>query len=348
MNNAATTATPAVVAEILDEIVAFVKRFVIFQDPDHYRLVALWVFHTHAFDAAVATPYLYVKSAEPQCGKTRLLETVELLVRNPKKTANMSAGALYAAIESQRPTIMLDEIDAIFTGGKANEDLRNMLNSGYIASGSVERQTMGAGGVRETETYSTFAPKALAGIDNGAIPATIADRCMVFDLKRKKKDETAERLNLRIVTPQAEDLKTRIHAVAMASLEKLAAQNPADIETISDRQFDIAEPLLQIAMIAKGWTKPTREAVERVFAQRKPAETLTVKALRTIKALFEEGDRDRVSSAEFAAAMDMTQAKASRLFHNYGINSKTIKFPGVNAAKGFSREDFTDAFERYL
>lgn len=333
---------------ILDDIITFVKRFVIFADPIHYDILALWILHTHAFDAAYATPYIYVTSAEPQCGKTRTIEIAEMLARNPKSTARMSPGALYAAIESTRPTVFLDEVDAIFSG-KSNEDLRGMLNSGYTHKGSVELQTMIKGGERTTVSYSTFCPKLLAGIDNGELPATIADRCIVFSLKRRKLDgtEEIERLNPRKVEPQAEALKARISEWAMTRLEVIADAEPEIVEGISDRAFQIAEPLLQIGMQVRGWTARSRAAIEHVLREKKPTETLNTKALRIARELFDEGDRDRITSAELAAALEMTPAKASRLLTSYGIKTQSMKYHG-SVVRGFFRAECADAFERYL
>ena len=42
-------------------------------------VVALWVIHTHCVQHIEQTPYLAVTSPEKQCGKSRLLETLELL-----------------------------------------------------------------------------------------------------------------------------------------------------------------------------------------------------------------------------------------------------------------------------
>lgn len=334
---------------ILDEVIRFVKRFVIFADPVHYEILGLWIIHTHAFDAAYATPYIYVTSAEPQSGKTRTIEIAELLARSPMTTASASPGALYAAVESRRPTIFLDEVDAIFSG-KANEDLRGMLNSGYTHKGSVERQTMVKGGERESVRYSTFCPKLLAGIDNGELPATIADRCIVFNLKRRRLDgtEEIERLNPRKIEPQAEALKDKIAHWAAAHIEAIADAEPAEISEISDRAFQIAEPLLQIGMQIRGGTERSRAAVRHALGQKKPVETLGTKALRVARDLFSDGERDRISSAEFAAAMDMTPPKASRLLTAYGIQPVVIKFPGGTTVRGFRRETFTDAWQRYL
>lgn len=336
---------------ILDEIITFVRRFVVFADPVHYDILALWILHTYQFahDAVTpyATPYIYVTSAEPQCGKTRTIEVAELLARNPKSTARMSPGALYAAIESVRPTVFLDEVDAIFSG-KSNEDLRGMLNSGYTYKGNVELQTMVKGGERTTVQYSTFCPKLLAGIDNGELPATIADRCITFNLKRRKLDgtEEIERLNPRKIEREADELKSRISVWVAANAAEIAECEPADLP-IGDRAFQIAEPLLQVGMRVVGWTQRSRDAIVHVLAEKKPSETLNTKALRMARELFADGDRDRITSAELAAAMDLTQAKASRLLTSYGIKAQSMKFHG-SVVRGFYRADCADAFERYL
>ena len=74
--------------------------------------VALWVVHTHAFQAAECTPYLSINSAEKQSGKTRLLEVLELLVARPWLTGRVTAAALIRKVARDTPTLLLDETDA--------------------------------------------------------------------------------------------------------------------------------------------------------------------------------------------------------------------------------------------
>jgi hypothetical protein len=101
-------------ALLLDDVSVFVRRFVVLSDAQ-LAAVALWIAHTHAFEAAAATPYIAVTSAMPSSGKTLLLEVSELLVREPLPTANISDAALFRAIGAEiTPTLLLDEVDAIF------------------------------------------------------------------------------------------------------------------------------------------------------------------------------------------------------------------------------------------
>jgi hypothetical protein len=67
-------------AQLLGDLVAFVRRFVVLSDAQAAG-VALWIAHSHGFEAADTTSYLSITSAEMRSGKTRLLEVLELLVR---------------------------------------------------------------------------------------------------------------------------------------------------------------------------------------------------------------------------------------------------------------------------
>lgn len=108
---------------ILNDAVYFLRRFVVM---DAVQVDALWTAHTHAAEAADTTPYLLVTSAEKRSGKTRLLDVLELLVHEPQPIANISDAALFRAIKELKPTLLLDEVDAIFGGKGEREDLRGL------------------------------------------------------------------------------------------------------------------------------------------------------------------------------------------------------------------------------
>ena len=176
---------------LLDKIELFIRRFVVV-DEAQAAAAALWVPHTWAIDAAHATPYLYASSAEPESGKTRMLEVLRELVRNPILTMNVSDAALFRTIDSRKPTLFFDEVDAIFSP-KARErghrdDLRSLLNAGYRRGELVLR--MGGGNNTTLETFAVFGPKCLAGL--GTLPPTLASRCIRIELKRRRQDEPVE------------------------------------------------------------------------------------------------------------------------------------------------------------
>src|SRR3981081_4336642 len=72
----ATRPTP----NLVDRIAAFIERFVFLKDKALYRLLALWIIHTYLMDEFDHTGYVFAHSPEPESGKTRLLEILDVLV----------------------------------------------------------------------------------------------------------------------------------------------------------------------------------------------------------------------------------------------------------------------------
>src|SRR5262249_55488982 len=75
--------------DIIRSLEGHFKLYVI--QPDRTPLpIALWVLVTYGFDSFDALPYLLINSPAPRCGKTRLLECLELTVHNPRRASNIS------------------------------------------------------------------------------------------------------------------------------------------------------------------------------------------------------------------------------------------------------------------
>src|SRR5262249_32382041 len=118
-------------ALLLDDLARFVGRFVVLSKAQ-VDAIALWIVHTWAIASAEVTAYLWVSSPLKRSGKTLLVHDVlALLVRSPLPTVNISDAALFRVVAEQTPTLLFDEIDAIF-GAKAREreDLRGLICGG--------------------------------------------------------------------------------------------------------------------------------------------------------------------------------------------------------------------------
>lgn len=327
----------------LRDIIAFTKRFVAFTDESHAVILALWILHTWTFDAAYATPYIYVNSAEPQSGKTRMLEIAHLLARNSQRSDIASSASLYRMLADMQPTLFVDEVDTVFTGAK-NEDLRGVLNSGYKSGSLIPRFTG-----KEVEWFPTFCPKMLVGIDNAEMPDTLRDRCIPMVLKRKKAGQEVERFIPRKVEPEAEELRERIETWANRNMERiLRAPDPAIIEGISDRKFEISEPLLTVAAVC-GFAREARKALRELLAGQMPKKSPGIQALESAHELMTADVKlDRISSASLAAHLGISPKKLGVILNPYGITPSTVRFASGEKAKGYHRSDFQDAWERYL
>jgi hypothetical protein len=172
---------------LLEQVRAFVRRFVVLPSDAAATALALFVLHTWAIAAAEATAYMVVISAEKGSGKTRVLEVLGYLVREPWHTAGVSEAALFRKIEQDEPCLLLDEVDAIFgSNSERTEPLRAALNAGNRRGGRITRCVPPK---MELGEFSVFCPKALAGIDSGRLPDTIKDRSVILHMKRRRAGE---------------------------------------------------------------------------------------------------------------------------------------------------------------
>jgi hypothetical protein len=351
---------PTDVGETLDSIAAFVRRFVVMSDAEG-TAIALWVFHTHALDAADATPYVAISSAEPESGKTQLLEVLELLVHNPWFTSRVTAAVLTRRIDKEQPCLLLDESDAAFRGDREySETLRGVLNAGYRRGGCISL-CVGQGASIGYVTLSVFAPKAIAGLD--ALPDTVVSRSIPIRLKRKRTGEQAERFRRRSVSDSAEPIRDSTASLAAHHLDRLTYSHPLMPEGLRDRACDVWEPLLAIAELAGDtWTTRARQAaVELSGAAYSTDETLGIQLLTDIRLVME--GMNRISSAELVAGLNglaespwcewskgrgLVQRTLAIQLARFRIHSNSIRLDDGSNLKGYRRQQFEDDWDRYL
>jgi hypothetical protein len=347
-------------AKLLDDIATYVRRFVVLSSAQA-DAIALFVLHTHTIEAADATPFIAITSAEMRSGKTRLLEVLDLLVRRPWRAITPSDAVLFRKVDAEAPTLLLDEVDAIF-GPKAKEQegLRALLNAGNRRGVTVDR-CLPVGRTVELVKFSVFCSRALAGI--GKLPATVADRSIPIRLKRRAKSEQVERFRFRDVAPEAEALRRRIETWAVRTVDVLREARPQVPDALDDRQTDGAEPLLAIADVAGGeWPDRSRSAlVELCTSQAAADESAGIRLLRDVQAIFEVHRVARLHSADLCENLaELEEAPwgdyqgkpikprtLARLLEPYGVRSSQVKIDGRNR-HGYTLKGFSDAWGRYI
>jgi hypothetical protein len=346
---------------MLDALVTFVRRFVALTD-SQARVWALWVIHTHLFETAEQTPYLWITSPEKRSGKSRLLEVSELFVARPWLTGRVSAAALVRKVDKERPALLLDESDAAFNGEKDYaEALRGILNTGHRKSGRASH-CVGVGTAMDVRNFSTFCPKAIAGI--GRLPDTVADRAIPIRLRRKARSESVERFRERLAREEADPIREAVEAWARSAASVLADARPSLPEELSDRAQDGAEPLLAIAdLAATDWPKSARSALVELFGgDRAEEESLGVRLLSDCRTVFAARGADRLGSAdlcgflvaiadspwpEFHKGRPLTVRGLARLLNPFEIVPGTIRLDDGSTPKGYYRLSFEDAWTRY-
>ncbi len=354
-------------AELLAGVESFVRKYVVMGRAELVA-VALWVPHVYAFDAADTTPYLAVTSATKRSGKSRLLEVLEALLGTGRSlfTSNMTPAALYRVVDAAPGrALLMDEYDRIGNKERA-EELAGLVNSGFRRRGGAAYRVVGKGADLKVAPFSTFSPKALAGI--GTLPDTVADRAIPIRMRPKLATEQVARFRERDFE-QAAPIRGGLGTWAGFATEELRAARPEIPAELNDRAQDAWEPLLAIANMA-GADWPTRAWAAAVELHSRAAdiadESANLLALAHVREAF--GETDRMATADLLRVLvqrddgpwagwwgdDLdrghVQAPAQRLrrlLAPFGVKSKTVRIDG-KTPRGYERADFTDTWARHL
>src|SRR5262245_21015216 len=308
-------------ARLLDGVHRFVTRYVVLGEHAGVA-VALWVVHAWVLDAFEVTGYLEIRSPVRRCGKSTLLDVLELLVPRPWKAISPSEAVFYRQISTKMPTLLLDEVDAIFNRkAEATEGLRACLNAGNKRGTTVPRCVPPH---MEIAEFEVFCAKALAGI--GQLPATITDRSIPIEMRRKDAGDHVERFRSRkaaiLAAPLVEELEAwSFDAVDAVELELLRVEHLADegqpLASLDDRAWEQAwEPLLAVASIAgEAWKQKAIHAAVALSGGRDDEMDEGVTLLADIRAVFEENrDPDAIPTAELLDALLAIETSPWRAF----------------------------------
>lgn len=344
------------------DAMTFIRRFVVVSDAQ-LVVLALWAIHTHCVEVFRQTPFLAVTSPERECGKSRLLEVLELLVARPWMITQPSEAVIFRKINAEMPTLLLDEVDTIFSPKTAqyHEGLRGILDEGHRRHGKVPRYIGD-----QVVDFKVYCPKVLAGI--GTLPDTITGRSIPIRLQRRTRDEPIERFITWSIGPGATALRDQIAAWAQANKTRLSRMHPRMPEELSDRMQEGCEPLVAIADRLGVGAEARAALVELLTGERVDThDTMRVRLLRDIKSIFEQ--HDDISGKRVRGIRTTTllqelhgieeggwdhyygrrlEAKdLADLVRHYEVHPKPIKLKG-ETHKGYRRDDLHAVWTRYL
>jgi hypothetical protein len=367
-------------AELLDDLVSTLTRFVIFPDEHSAAAVALWIAATHALPWFDCAPRLVITSPEKRCGKTRLLDIIEGTCNTPLATSDATVAAIFRSIPpidensgdsiavEATPTLIIDEADAVFGNSKVaeqHEDLRKLLNAGHQRG----RPALRCVGPHQVPTkFPTFAMAVLAGI--GSMPDTITDRAVNIAMRRRAHGERVAQFRRRRDTGTLKEVRYRLNrwvwsgadhdlpkTDARANVVRFAAERSMPVE---DRAADTWEPLIAIADAAGGhWPETARAACKALVdaaGDADEADSLNTKLLADVKQIFAEKGVPFLASKELVADLrrieesrwdefDYNPSKLAYRLKEFGVRSRRDP---AGVVRGYSLESLTDAFSRYL
>jgi hypothetical protein len=348
-------------AALLEDVYAFLGRFVVYPS-DHARVAhTLWIAHTHIMDAWESTPRIAFLSPEPSSGKTRALEVSVLLVPLPVEAINVTPAYLFRKVggEEGLPTILYDEIDTVF-GPKAkdNEEVRALLNAGH-RRGAVAGRCVVRGKTVETEEIPAYCAVALAGL--GWLPETIMTRSIIVQMRRRASGERIQPFRRRLCLKEGNRLRDRLAGWGRAAVDHLTENWPDLPEGIADRDADVWEPIVALADIAGGdWPQLARKAaVEMVKAGRDREPSLGIRLLADLRTIFADAE-ELASEAIVHRLIALTEAPwgdlrgrpldqrgLARRLRQYEVKSRQIRF-AEKGLKGYLKSDLVEVWERYL
>jgi Protein of unknown function (DUF3631) len=168
---------------------------------------------------------------------------------------------------------------------------------------------------------------------------------------------------------EATRLRTRFAAWADAETEELHTLRPPRLEGLRDRANEVWRPLLAIADRAGGdWPARARRSSLVLSAPVDEDPSLGLLLLTDLRAIFDERQAERIPTADLIRALATVEEspwgewwldaktdeplksgprRLSQLLRPYGIRPRLVRI-GTDTARGYRREDFVDAWGRFL
>jgi len=236
-------------------------------------------------------------------------------------------------------------------------DALAVLNAGYKRGARVDRCKENG----DLVSFDAFCPKAYAGLDSGALVATLLSRSITLRMERKTARERAEMWIAPLVEPEAVALRERCEAWGAQHVERLATHRP-DLLGLFNRAAEVWWALLSIAEQAGGeWEARARDATGEFASGGDGTDDVPdqVQLLLDIRDAF--GDETAVTTSTLLARLnDLDESPwgarrkgegidargLARMLRPFKIKPRSVRAEG--GSKGYRIEQFDDAFARHL
>jgi hypothetical protein len=314
---------------------------------------------TWVVDVLKVAPLAIINAPERACGKSQLLDITGFLSNKALPSSNITTAGLFRITEMYGPTLLIDEVDTFM---RDNNDLKGLINAGHTRNSAFVIRIVGEN--NEPKRFNVFGPKALAGISlDKHLPDSTMSRAIVFNMRRKLPSESVQRLR------HAEEglfdkLKAKLARFAVDYSEAVRVSRPLLPSELSDRAQDNWESLLAIAGCAgSDYLQRATEAALKLSITNDSSVSIGTELLQSIRFIFENEAILKISSAalvdELMSREDqpwatynkgwpMSPRQIAQLLKQYGIKPKTIRIREGCTPKGYSSDQFDDAFARYL
>lgn len=340
--------------DLVNELITIIKQHVILREEEAIA-IAYWLLQTYNLKSFPYAPRLLIISPEKRCGKTTLLQLLEMLSYKAWSVGNCTPAVLYKVIEQEQPTILMDEADSFFNN---NNDMRNIINVGFQDKFGVARS--GGKNFETIKNYNVFAMMAIAAINN--LPDTIMDRGIKISMRRKLPSEKTLPLRERVYQTQFELIKSKCRKLMLEIGDAAGKNIIEDISGLNDRACDVWEGMISIATILGDKERVVKAAVKLSRDASSDSESIKNILLKHILQIFKKYSFFDIASAtlideliaieegpwgEINKGRPLTAHKLAYLLKEYKINTFQKCEMGKNT-NHYSYASFLDAFERYI
>lgn len=153
------------------------KEHVEYTDQIYYTMMPLFVMSSYMFRSFNSIGYVHFNGTA-QSGKSVNLSLLKAFGFNTVWVSNMTTPSLFRTMAGNPGLMCIDEAESF--DGERGEELRRILNAGYL-KGSTVMRTEAAGDKFIVVEYESFGPKAIASIN--PLEPVIGSRCVVVSMR---------------------------------------------------------------------------------------------------------------------------------------------------------------------
>jgi Protein of unknown function (DUF3631) len=247
--------------------------------------------------------------------------------------------------------------------------LEAVLNSGYRRRGVYSMSAPTSGGGWRFVDFRVFGPKAFAGI--GRLTGPLATRTIPIWLHPRLPNEAIREKFEDELWAETQSLRDGLATWGLENIDRLAAVRKVDVPGgLPNRTREIWRPLLAIADTAgQAWGQRARAAAVALHASHPDELHYRVRLLVDIQAAFDTRNADRLHTTALIQQLATIEespwssrwwdsfnevpksdaaASLAKILRDYGIRPVEAFAVGTVRARGYKREQFEDAWLRYL
>ena len=340
---------------LLETLEQFFATYAKFQYDTTPTLLAHWVLGGYVYMAFPTFPYLWLTSAERQCGKTRVLELLSAVsFRSQQMMVNPTAAVLYRILDQIGQVMIIDEFEG------STEDVKiamiTVLNAGFKRGSTVPRCV---GTEQRVEQFNCYSPKVFAGLDQ--LPDTLATRTIPIYMFPKSKRDNIKSFSPILMDAWLQRVRDDLGIWALTNAPQCAewVVKATELELpscLDDRAADFMAPIFAISRIAGSDRGKLLQFCDTLAEARNSdtTETDTRKVVAALKNWFPPG----VGVARLHSSMAVElfskvgvycdEKRAGRILKNLGLTPKQLRI-GEVSKKGveITKAQMEDLAERF-